>query len=153
MRIRCPERVVTETAFVVYPLLLYVEGPLLPAPLAPSVIGFDVGLYLDRVGSGGEPPGGTFQLAAGPPIGEPLLLPVEVQVYVVPGKEVAVPVRNDSPDGGANAADVSGRVHRGYENSAPRTTTAARVPSAARPPPSPTSTHALSTPPRQCHCG
>src|ERR671916_1212662 len=148
MRIRRPACLVPETAYLFCPSLLYVERPFLPAPLAPSIIGFDVGLDLDCVGSGGEPPGGAFQLTGGPPVGEPLLLPVEIQVYVVPGQEVAVPVRNDSPDGGANTADVSGRVHRGYENSAPRTTTAARVPSAARPPPSPTSTHALSTPPR-----
>jgi len=148
MRIRRPAWLVPETADVIYPLLLYVERPFLPAPLAPSIIGFDVGLYLDRVGSGGEPPGGAFQLAGGPPVGEPLLLPVEVQVYVVPGQEVAVPVLNDSPDGGADAADVSGRTYRGYENSAPSATTAARVPPAARPPSSPPSTHTLSTPPR-----
>src|SRR5918998_1618587 len=148
MRIRRPGWLVPETAYLFCPSLLYVEGPFLPAPLAPSVIGFDVGLDLDRVGSGGEPPGGAFQLAGGPPVGEPFLLPVEVQVYVVPGQEVAIPILNDSPDGGADAADVSGRTHRGYENSAPRTTTAACVPSAARPPPSPPSTHALSTPPR-----
>src|SRR4028119_2022917 len=150
MRIRCPAWPVPETAFLICPLLLYVEGPFLVAPLAPSVVGFDVGRYLDRVGSGGEPPGGAFQLAGGPPVGEPLILPVEVQVYVVPGYEVAVPVLDDSPDGGADAADVSGRSHRGYENSAPRTTTAARVPPAARPPPSSPSTHELSTPPRHC---
>src|SRR4028118_305048 len=148
MRIRCPAWPVPETAFLICPLLLYVEGPFFPAPLAPSIIGFDVGLYLDRVGSGGEPPCGAFQLAGGPPVGEPLLLPVEVQVYVVPGQKGAVPVRNDSPDGGADAADVSGRTYRGYENSAPRTPPAARVPPAARPPPSPPSTHTLSTPPR-----
>jgi hypothetical protein len=148
MRIKCPAWLVPETAYLIRPLLLYVEGPFLPAPLAPSVIGFDVGLYLDRVGTGGEPPGGAFQLARGLPIGEPLLLPVEVHVYVVPGQEAAVPGRNDSPDGGAGAADVSGRTYRRYEDSAPRTTTAARVASAARPPPSPPSTHTLSTPPR-----
>src|SRR4028118_1818022 len=148
MRIKGPAWLVPETVYPIRPLLLYVEGPFLPAPLAPSVIGFDVGLYLDRVGSGGEPPGGAFQLARGLPIGEPLLLPVEVQVYVVPGQDAAVPGRNDSPDGGADAADVSGRTYRGYENSAPRTATAARVASAARPPPSPPSTHTLSTPPR-----
>src|SRR4028119_1155578 len=148
MLIRCPAWPVPETAYPICPLLLYVEGPFLPAPLAPSVVGFDVGLYLDRVGSGGEPPGGALQLAGAPPVGEPLLLPVEVQVYVVPRQEVTVPVLDDSPDGGTDAADVSGRTYRGYENSASRTTTAARVPPAAGPPSSPPSTHALSTPPR-----
>src|SRR4028119_1618514 len=148
MRNKCPAWLVPETVYPIRPLLLYVEGPFLPAPLAPSVIGFDVGLYLDRVGSGGEPPGGAFQLAGGPPVGEPLILPVEVQVCVVPGQEVAVPVLDDGPDGGADAADVSGRSHRGYENSAPRTPTAAPPPPAATPPPPSPSTHALSTPPR-----
>src|SRR5215210_3849320 len=119
MRIRCPAWLIPETAYPICPLLLYVEGPFLPAHLAPSVLRFDVGLYLDRMGAGGEPPGGTFQVAGGPPVGEPLLLPVEVHVYVMPGQEVAVPVLNDSPDGGAGATYVSGRTYRGYENSAP----------------------------------
>ena len=143
MRIRCPAWFVLETACPICPLLLYVEGPFLPARLAPPVVGFDVGIYFDRVGAGGEPPGGAFQVTGSPPVGEPLLLPVEVQVYVVPGQGGAVPVLDDGPDGGAGATNVSGRTNRGYENSAPRTTTAARVPPAARPPPSPPSTHTL----------
>ena len=124
------------------PLFLYVEGPSLPAH---CVIG--AGLYLDRVGAGGKPPGGASQVAAGPPIVEPLLFPVDVHVYVVPGQEATLPVLHVGVDGGAVNIDVSGGAHRGYEDSAPRST-AARTSSAARSPPSPPSAHTLSTPPQ-----
>ena len=128
------------------PLFLYVEGPSLPGRPAP-VIGLDGDLYLDRVGAGGKPPGGASQAAAGRIIVEPHLLPVDVHVYVVPGQEAAVPVLHVGVDGGAVNIDVSGGAHRGYEDSAPRST-AARTSSAARSPPSPPSAHPLSTPPQ-----
>ena len=135
------------------PLFLYVEGPSLPARLAVSVIVLSIGFYLDRVSAGGKAPGGACQAAAGPPIAEPHILPVEVHVYVLPGKEAAIHGLHECLDGGAGTLDLSGRARRGYEDSAPRTTAVRALCAARSPPPSSTSAHALSTPPPQrCQC-
>ena len=117
------------------PLIPYVEGPTLPARPR-SVVGFDGGLYLDRVRAGGEVPGGARQATAGAPVAEPLRLAVEVDVYVVPREECAVPVLHESPDGGVRTIDDPSGAHRGYEDRAPRTIPPASSPSA----------HALSAP-------
>jgi hypothetical protein len=116
-----------------------------------SVIGLDDSFYLDRVSAGGKAPGRARQATARLPKVEPHRLPVEVHVYVVSGKEDAVPILYDGPYGGVRAIDDSGGAHRGYDDRAPRTT-AAPWPSAARSPPSPPSAHALSTPPQRCQC-
>src|SRR4028118_1099502 len=58
-----------------------------------------------------------------------------------PPRPPGPPAPGPPAGGGAGAADASGRSHRGYEDSAPRPTTAARVPPAARPPPPSPSTH------------
>ncbi len=129
-------------------LFLYVEGPFLPVRLAPSVIVFGIGFYLDRVGAGGKLSGGTFQLAGGPPVSEPQILTVEVQIYIVPGQIVTLPVLHEGPDGGAGAIDVSGGAHRSYKDSAPRNT-APRPPSTAGSRPTKGSVLVLS--PRSAH--
>ena len=122
------------------PSFLYLEGPSLPARLAVSVVILGVGLYLDRVIARGKTPGGACQAAAGPPIAEPHRLPVEVQVYVVPGQVAAIHGLHECLDGGAWTFDFSGRARRGYEDSTPRTTAVPAL-CATRSPPSPPSAH------------
>jgi hypothetical protein len=133
------------------PSFLYIEGPSLPARLAVSGVVLCVGFYLDRVRARGKAPGGACQAAAGAPIAEPHRLPVEVHVYVVPGQVAAIHGLHECLDSGAWTFDLSGRARRGYEDSAPRTTTVP-APCATRSPPSPPSAHALSTPPQRCQC-
>ena len=140
-----------RTGLTLCPSFLYLEGPSLPASLAVSVIVLGVGLYLDRVSARGKAPGRACQAAAGPPIAEPHRLPVEVHVYVVPGQVAAIHGLNECLDGGAWTFDFSGRARRGYEDSTPRTTAVPAL-CATRPPPSPPSAHALSTPSQRCQC-
>jgi hypothetical protein len=140
-----------RTGLTLRPSLLYHEGPSLPARLAVSVIVLGVGLYLDRVSARGKAPGRACQAAAGPPIAEPLRLPVEVHVYIVPGQVAAIHGLNECLDGGAWTFDFSGRARRGNEDSAPRTTAVPAL-CATRSPPSTPSAHALSSPSQRCQC-
>ena len=107
------------------PSSLYIEGPSLPARLAVSGVVLGVDLYLDGVRARGKAPSGACQAAAGAPIAEPHRLPVEVDVYVVPGEVAAIHGLHECLDGGAWTFDLSGRARRGYKDSAPRTTTVA----------------------------
>jgi hypothetical protein len=134
-----------RTGLTLRPSFLYHEGPSLPARLAVSVIVLGVGLYLDRVSAGGKAPGGARQAAAGPPVAEPLRLPVEVHVYIAPGEVAAIHGLHECLDGGAWTFDLSGRARRGYEDSAPRTTAVGALCAARSPPPSSPSAHALLT--------